>query len=640
MRAPTPLPPYGMIAPGNIDPHNRPRVINPDGSISTVRTISTGFDGGEVLMPTVSPEGRILSDDAAIQRYIDTGENFGTFRTPEAATMFAERLHNSQAEEYAKPKDKPVADLARIKRNVAKMAGMGAPEADIDGYIASEGVTIEDVRTFKSPAPADMPQPVAKPGTREYADWAREQVMAGNKLPQISEQSPKFFPERDSSLLDPLVQGTTFGWGDELRGVVQGGLSAMQGGDFGDTYKRVVDDARQKLDYQRKVNPAGSFAAELAGAIPTGMGAGGQLAGRGASLVTKMLSGAAVGGAQGAAYGAGAASDDERGAGALFGGATGAALGGAIPAAAEGFKSLFGRVGAVMPEIDDLYKARDAAYAAVDNSGFRYTPQQYDDLVNDIYRRVGAGDIDPNPDGAHKAAINMLTRLNNRSAPMTLGQLDDLRKVIRRDVIDSGSKADAHFGDIMLDAIDDFIDKTGGSDVIGAARSAHRTLRKSELLADAVERATLNAAATGSGGNIDNALRQQIRNILTNPSKARSFTAAEKEAMRKIVEGGKMQGFLRLVGKLSPSGNGLMAALGIGATAANPALAIPIGAGIAAKSLSDGATRGGVRALERAVRTGANPLAPMPLTPPGLLQRGFTPLAPMLGGKVGELVTR
>ena len=39
-----------------------------------------------------------------------------------------------------------MADLDRIKNNVAKMASMNAPEEDIDGYIASEGVTVDDVK--------------------------------------------------------------------------------------------------------------------------------------------------------------------------------------------------------------------------------------------------------------------------------------------------------------------------------------------------------------------------------------------------------------------------------------------------------------------------------------------------------------
>lgn len=42
-----------------------------------------------------------------------------------------------------------MADLAKIKRNVAKMVDMGAPEQEVDAYISSEGVTVDDVRNFK-----------------------------------------------------------------------------------------------------------------------------------------------------------------------------------------------------------------------------------------------------------------------------------------------------------------------------------------------------------------------------------------------------------------------------------------------------------------------------------------------------------
>ncbi|XOK11618.1 hypothetical protein ACI6PO_00520 [Agrobacterium tumefaciens] len=42
-----------------------------------------------------------------------------------------------------------MADLARIKRNVTKMASQNAPIEDIDGYIASESVTVDDVKNFK-----------------------------------------------------------------------------------------------------------------------------------------------------------------------------------------------------------------------------------------------------------------------------------------------------------------------------------------------------------------------------------------------------------------------------------------------------------------------------------------------------------
>ncbi|RWX70510.1 hypothetical protein EN780_03030 [Mesorhizobium sp. M4B.F.Ca.ET.089.01.1.1] len=48
-------------------------------------------------------------------------------------------------------------DLSRIKNNVAKMAAQGAPEQDIDGYIASEGVTVDQVRNFNLGADQGVP---------------------------------------------------------------------------------------------------------------------------------------------------------------------------------------------------------------------------------------------------------------------------------------------------------------------------------------------------------------------------------------------------------------------------------------------------------------------------------------------------
>jgi hypothetical protein len=182
-----------------------------------------------------------------------------------------------------------------------------------------------------------------KPGSREYADWALAQVRAGKKVPQVSELSGRVAPERNSSMLDPFVQGVTFGFGDELRGAVQGGLAAMQGGNFGETYKREVDQSRNALDFQRRENPVGSFAAELAGAIPTGVMAGGQLAGRGATMGARALTGGAVGFGQGAVYGAGA-SDADTMEGRLAGGALGGLIGGGIGAAAPAIGNLARRV--------------------------------------------------------------------------------------------------------------------------------------------------------------------------------------------------------------------------------------------------------------------------------------------------------
>lgn len=92
--------PAGMLKPGNIDLNRRPVVHNPDGTISTVYSMSIGTDQGEVLIPRVSPDGRVLKEKEAIDLYRRTGQHLGIFSTPAEATAYAEALHQKQAAQY------------------------------------------------------------------------------------------------------------------------------------------------------------------------------------------------------------------------------------------------------------------------------------------------------------------------------------------------------------------------------------------------------------------------------------------------------------------------------------------------------------------------------------------------------------
>jgi hypothetical protein len=110
----------GMIAKGNIDLAHRPVVKNPDGSISTVRSMSVNFGDGETLLPTVSDDGRVVEPNEAIDMYKQTGRHLGKFQSPEQATNYAENLHNDQARMYENPAEN--SDL-ELKKETLKRLG-------------------------------------------------------------------------------------------------------------------------------------------------------------------------------------------------------------------------------------------------------------------------------------------------------------------------------------------------------------------------------------------------------------------------------------------------------------------------------------------------------------------------------------
>lgn len=283
--------------------------------------------------------------------------------------------------------------------------------------------------------------------------------------------------------------------------------------------------------------------------------------------------------------------------------------------------------------VEELTSLKNATYKQADNAGVAYSPGGYDRMLASIAKDFQADNF--NPDRHRVAASFIQDMVGKRGQPLTLTQLDQLRQNVRRDLITPSygnpqASADAHFGGIILDEIDDFIATAKGKDVLSgsagdgnalilAARELNTRLRKTELLEDAITRAERRAASTGSGGNINNAIRQNIRAILDSPKKRRAFTKAELFEMEALIRQGSMENFLRWVGKFSPSGNGLIGMLQVGGTMLNPSMAaLPI-AGLVAKNIADKGTMGKVQRLQANVskmpRAVAPPRPPSPVVP-------------------------
>lgn len=255
----------------------------------------------------------------------------------------------------------------------------------------------------------------ARPGTPEYAAWAgeraRSQVAAGERpnLPQVSNHQTT-----QSSILDPVVQGMTFGWGDEMAAAMTGAGAAMQGGDFGNTYAQAKDSYDNSLERERRVNPVGATVAEIGGGLIPAVAAapfaaplvGLGNAGRTVPIWQQMARGGALAIPGGAVYGAGSAGDSlqERGTGAFLGGLTGAAVGSVAPVVARG-------VGAAARNISNRAATNNAArQAGISPQAARFateTLQADDALGMGQIRMAGAGDERMIAD-AGQSATNLL----------------------------------------------------------------------------------------------------------------------------------------------------------------------------------------------------------------------------------------
>lgn len=91
----------GLVTPGNIDLANRPQLKNSDGSISTVSSFSVNVDGKEVLLTPITEDGKKLTEQQAIEKYRKDGKHLGIFDSPEAASAYAQQLHEYQDRYYS-----------------------------------------------------------------------------------------------------------------------------------------------------------------------------------------------------------------------------------------------------------------------------------------------------------------------------------------------------------------------------------------------------------------------------------------------------------------------------------------------------------------------------------------------------------
>jgi hypothetical protein len=404
-------------------------------------------------------------------------------------------------------------------------------------------------------------------------------------------------------------QGMTLGAGDEIIGAIGAAGEKLMGSDkpFGELYNQYAGNERAQLAQYREAAPGGAIGSEIAGAVVTPL--------RGPSLArtaSAPVRAATNAGASGAVYGfmSGEGGVRNRAENAVAVAIPSAIFGGAFQQGAKltvraGQKVADAfRQSAVRPTLETLRNTKNLAYEAVDQSGLNFTPREMLNLYSRAHRAAVDANYVPEVDRQTFAALKMIEAQRGKNP--TIGQLDKLRQGLWARYNASGGSEPAIR--TMIDQIDEMVEGYAPTnELMVAARAANSRYKKSELLDEAFTKAQRQTDSTGSGGNVLNKYRQAVTAILSNPDKAKWFTAAEKKQMDDFISGSWGENVLRRIGKLSPSGNGLMLALNMGAVAANPSMLAVTAAGGASKAISDAMSISKAMGLQDAVAGGIKP---------------------------------
>lgn len=266
------------------------------------------------------------------------------------------------------------------------------------------------------------------------------------------------------------------------------------------------------------------------------------------------------------------------------------------------------------PSSQELKTAAREVYKQLDDAGVVYSEGKLRPFIQQTINKVKREGFNSKIHPKVSAALDELAK--GADSDLTLTELDTLRKVSNA-AARSIDPDEARLGGMITERIDDFMANTstnasqGGTDEVGQLFAKARNLwgkaRRTELIDEAIEKAQNQASG------FENGLRTQFRSILNNKKKMRGFSPDERAAIKKIVQGGRLENTAKALGKFGFSEGQatsmMLSSLGAagGAAVAGPggAAAVPL-AGQAFKSIAQKLTRDNALLAKRLVSAGSN----------------------------------
>jgi hypothetical protein len=200
--------------------------------------------------------------------------------------------------------------------------------------------------------------------------------------------------------------------------------------------------------------------------------------------------------------------------------------------------------------VESLKADAGALYKAADESGVTFDGPRVSALVNDVTAKVMSEGIDPT---LHPRATAALKRLNEVSATgMTVKEVQTMRRILAAAGKDVMNPDEGRIAGMMVTALDDMT--AGAAPELAQARGLYSQAKKGELIESTIQKARDDSTVNYSASGFEQALRRNFKNLMTNKAAMRGFSTEEKEAIRKVAEGGPIENFMRYVGKWSAGG--------------------------------------------------------------------------------------
>lgn len=267
------------------------------------------------------------------------------------------------------------------------------------------------------------------------------------------------------------------------------------------------------------------------------------------------------------------------------------------------------------PSSNELKSVARGVFNEIDDLGIMVKPEAYRSLVIDI--KKATKDRGLNKKITPKAAAALREFEKAMQGDVSLTDLDQLR-TIAQNAANSIEAPEKMLGSIMIDSIDNFLDRAGpnalnGADeAVGAIADRYKTARdlwgrarRSELLGEAVE------TARNQASGFENGIRTQFRRILNNKKQRKFFKPNELAEIRQVVEGSNAANLAKLLGRFGFSEGSATNVIGgaLGATAGGivggvpGAVIVPV-LGQISRSFAQRLTEGSAKFADQVIRAG------------------------------------